>query len=67
MSFVYVLLPDGAEWEDLVILLTEQEAINASIKYPNFRVSIFTKKHDVIGYHPTYDYYKNGTLVIYSS
>jgi hypothetical protein len=61
MDFVFVLLC-GSEWEDITILLSEEDAINESKNYPNDRVEIFSKnnKH---GYTPTYNYYKNGILV----
>ena len=61
MDFVYVLL-FGSEWEDIVILLSKEDAINESIKYPNSRVEIFSK-NNTIGYTPTYNYYKNGELI----
>ncbi len=57
---VYLLLPDGAEWEDMVIIIDKEEAIGASIKYPRIRVEIFSKS--TIGYKPMYSYYKNGVL-----
>ncbi len=60
MDFVYVLVY-GSEWEDIVILLSKEDAINESIKYPNMRVEIFSKnKNNKLGYVPTYNYYKNG-------
>ena len=58
MQFIYLFIP-SIEWEDFVVLLTEDEAIRESIKYPNARVEIFSK-NDSIGYSPTYVYYKNG-------
>ena len=63
MEFVYMLLFGiRNEWEDIIILLSKEEAIDASIKYPNSRVEIFSK--DItMGYTPTYNYYKNGNLV----
>lgn len=63
MDYVYMLLFGiRNEWEDIIILLSKEEAIDASIKYPNARVEIFSK--DItLGYTPTYDYYKNGNLV----
>jgi hypothetical protein len=64
MDFVYVLL-DGSEWEDMIILLSKEDAINESLKYPNTRVEIFSKNNK-LGYTPTYNYYKNGELVINS-
>lgn len=60
MDFVFALLY-GTEWEDMIILLSEEDAINESIKYPNFKVEIFSKTK--VGYTPTYNYYKNGILV----
>lgn len=60
MDFVYVLLY-GAEWEDVVIFLSNEDAIAQSIKYPKNRVEIFSKT-DTGGYIPTYSYYKNGKL-----
>ena len=59
---VYMLLPDGAEWEDMVLILNKEEAIEASKKYYKCRVEIFGKQKDKIGYTPTYYYYTNGEL-----
>jgi len=61
MDFVYALLC-GSEWEDMIILLTKEEAISESIIHPNCRVEIF-RKNDKPGYIPTYQYYKNGELI----
>lgn len=60
MDFVFVLLR-GSEWEDIIILLTEEDAINQSKNYPNARVEIFSKNNN-LGFTPTYNYYKNGEL-----
>ena len=62
MKYVYLLI-NGEEWEDMIIFLTEEEAIQASINYSNLniRVEIFSKNND-FGYSPTYNYYKNGEL-----
>jgi hypothetical protein len=62
-SLVYMLLPDGAEWEDMIIILNREEAIEASIKYSKMRVEIFKKKEDGIGYEPSYNYYKKGEYI----
>lgn len=61
MDFVYVLL-FGSEWEDIIILLSKEDAINESIHHPNARVEIFSK-NTKSGYKPTYNYYKNGELI----
>jgi hypothetical protein len=61
MEFVYVRAVDGAEWEDLVIYLTKEEAIEQSKKYPRIRVEIFRKSER--GYVPSYNYYLNGEYV----
>jgi hypothetical protein len=61
MDFIYVFIY-GSEWEDIVILLSNEDAINESIKFPNARVEIFSKNNK-LGYTPTYNYYKNGELI----
>ena len=61
MDFVYVLL-NGSEWEDIIILLSKEDAINESINNPNARVEIFSKNNK-LGYSPTYNYYKNGIFI----
>jgi hypothetical protein len=64
MKFVYLLI-NSDDWEDMVIFLTEEEAIQASIKYSNIRIEIFSNNNIDIGYLPTYNYYKNGELYKY--
>jgi hypothetical protein len=61
MDFVYVFF-DGNDWEDIVIFLSKEDAINESKKYPNARVEIFSINEE-LGYRPTYDFYKNGELI----
>jgi hypothetical protein len=65
MDFVYVFIY-GSEWEDMVILLSREDAIRESINHPNHRVEIFCKTNTSV-YKPTYNYYKNGELVIQDS
>ena len=62
MEFVYLLFTPDFSWEDVVVILSEEEAINASIKYPDIKVEIFSKIQD-LGYTPTYNYYKNGKYI----
>ena len=62
-EFLYMLLPNSAEWEDMILILTKEEAIEASNKYPKRRVEIFAREENKLGYHPTYKYYKNGILI----
>lgn len=59
-KLVYMLIPYGGEWDDITIILNENDAIELSIKYPKMRVELFEK--DAIGYVPTYKYYQNGNL-----
>lgn len=61
MYFVYLLI-NGSDWEDMIILVSKEEAINESINNPNARVEVFSK-NDKSGYTPTYRYYKNGELM----
>jgi hypothetical protein len=64
MEYVYILIC-GSEWEDMIIYIKEEEAIEVSIKYPELRVEIFSKNNNNNnGYSPTYNYYKNGKLII---
>ena len=58
MEYVYLLI-FANDWEEMIIFLTEEEAIKASISYPNTRVEIFGKNIE-LGYIPTYNYYKAG-------
>jgi hypothetical protein len=60
MEFIYVYTY-GDEWEDMVIFLSKEEAIQKSIKCPDNRVEIFSKTNT--GYRPTYNYYKNGEYI----
>jgi hypothetical protein len=61
MDFVYVLLY-GSDWEDVIILLSKEDAINESINHPNARVEIFSKNNK-LGYTPSFNYYKNGKFI----
>lgn len=61
MDLVYVLI-NGSEWEDLIIFLSQEDAIKQSIIYPTSRIEIFSKT-DKSGYSPTYNYYKNGVYI----
>ena len=64
MKELYMLLCDGAEWEDITLFDNKEEAIQSSIKYPKRRVEIFIKTSE--GYIPTYSYYKNGEYIVTS-
>ncbi len=61
MEFIYVFI-NGNEWEDMIIFLSEEEAIQKSIDCPNGRVEIFCKTN-TSGYEPTYNYYQVGQLI----
>ena len=61
MDVVYVFVVDGAEWEDIIIFLSEEEAIEKSKKHPTIRLEIFEKGAKG-GYYPTYKYFLNGVL-----
>lgn len=59
LEFIYLLLEDECEWEDIIIYTTEDEAIEASKKYPSSRIEIF-KKDENSRYKPNYCYIKDG-------
>lgn len=58
MEFLYLL--KGSNLEVRFIFLTKEEAIQASIRYPNNTVEIFRRNDS--GYKRTDDFYKNGTF-----
>lgn len=62
MNYIFVLIDDKFEWEDLVMYTDDKEARDASILNPNLRVEIFSKTKKG-SYKPTYAYYKNGDLI----
>jgi len=62
MDVIYVLCVNGAEWENIVVYLSKEEALEKSEKWPNTRMEIFSKSEKG-GYGPTYNYYLNGNLV----
>jgi hypothetical protein len=71
-EFVYVFIY-GSVWDDTVIILSKEDAIEISKKYPNSRVEIFSKSKNIdkslintLGFTPTYNYYKNGEIVFFS-
>ena len=61
MDSIYLFVVDGAEWEDIIVFLSKEEAIEKSKKCPNVRLEIFTKSSN--GYRPTYNYYLDGVYV----
>ena len=65
MDCIYLFVVDGAEWEDIVVFLSKEEAIEKSKKCPKVRLEIF-KKSEKGGYQPSYTYYLNGEFFDYS-
>jgi len=61
---VYLFVVDGGEWEDLIVFLSKEDAIEKSKQYPNTRLEVFTQSPKG-GYRPTYKYYLNGVRVEY--
>lgn len=62
MDVLYLVVCDGAEWEDIKMIDNEAFAIEYSCKYPNIRIEIFKKNSKGL-YVPTYNFYQNGQLV----
>lgn len=59
MTFVYVFF-NGGDPEDMIIFLTKEDAIDASLKYPDARIEVFQNYN--FGHQMAYMYYKNGKL-----
>lgn len=53
---IYVMFTDGKDCENMVILETEEEAINASRQYPQWHVDVYTSN-----YEKTLYIYKHGS------
>ena len=53
---------NGAEWEDIVVYTSKEDAIVKSKKHPKIRLEIF-KQGDDGGYRPTYSYFLNGIII----
>ena len=64
-EYTYMLVPNGAEWEDMIIIVNKEDAITISKKYYKNTVQIFVKKENSIGYEPMYNYYLNGEYIIF--
>jgi len=62
MESVYLLVVNDAEWEDIIVYLSKEEAIEKSKQWPNTRIEIFNKSEKG-GYRPTYNFYLNGNLI----
>jgi hypothetical protein len=59
---VYLFVVNGAEWEDIVVYTSKEDAIVKSKKHPKIRLEIF-KQGDDGGYRPTYSYFLNGIII----
>lgn len=57
---VYVLCGKGCEWEDLIVFLDREEAVEASRRVPHARVEVFNKTAYEVGFRPTYTFIQNG-------
>jgi len=53
----------AGQWEDMVVFLSEEDAIKESINQPHHRVEIFSKNNN--SYIPTYSFYKNGECITF--
>ena len=62
LDFIYILFDPNLI--NTIIVLLEIDAINISKKYSNYKVEIFIKPVNNIGYIPTFNYYKNGEYFI---
>jgi hypothetical protein len=60
-EYVYVLVCNGGDWEDMKIVMTKEQAIEMSIKYSKSVVEVF-RINEKKEYIPIYQYYKNGEL-----
>ena len=56
--YLYLLLCDGAEWEDVVIYDNKEEAVRVLMSHPShkdrFRIEVFEKKEGTLKFTPSY-------------
>jgi hypothetical protein len=63
LIYIYCSVSNEFSWEDLVIFINKESAIEYSLLKPNFRIEIFSKDLRSNGeFLPTYNFYKNGIL-----
>ena len=63
MKYVYALVPEKKHtWEDIIIFIEEELAIQASIINIDSRVEIFEKSESG-GFIPTLNYFKCGIYI----
>lgn len=48
------------EWEDILLYNSEEDAIHASLRHPEYRVEIFARSNPNSPFSATYKYFKNG-------
>jgi len=59
MEFIYAFLSET--WDDTIIYLNKDDAIRASMDFPEERMEIFRVSASLPGaFVPTYHYYENG-------
>jgi hypothetical protein len=55
---LYLLLCDGAEWEDVIIYDNKEEAVRVLMSHPShrerFRIEVFEKKEGSLKFTPSY-------------
>jgi len=62
ITSIYVLIK-GSDWDDIVVILSKEDAIQASVNNPHCRVEIFRRNE--FGYIPSYHFYRNGEYIAY--
>ena len=55
-----MVVSNGAEWEDMIVYTSKEEAIAKSKEWTITAIQVFSKTED--GYRPSYKYYLNGEL-----
>lgn len=60
MSQVYIVIPSGSNWNDLIVFLNEYDAKNYSLNNPSKVVRLFVQQNNNYGYYPSQKYYLAG-------
>ncbi len=69
MEYLYMMISENGptDWEDTLLYNAEQDAIQASLRHPDYRVEIFARSNPSSPFTATYKYFKNGILQIGST
>jgi hypothetical protein len=64
-DILYLVIGEGLDWDDIVILTDRERAIEMSIKYPHKTVELFYFNKEEGRYIPAYSHFVQGKFYDY--